>query len=248
LFEKNSIMKKFVILLSLVSSLTGAKAQNDSLFRERSFRFQGQVGINATEFIKQFLVLNNSPVSQVSPFAFNAKFLTGWEVFPSLLIGPRVGVGYSQTHEYSNTDQQDNERSSDDKSRSARFGIELQQQIAKRWIVYYGVDYVNATTTNSTVTTSNGFNPTPPFEPIKIRTEIIDNSKTTGFGPVLGVQFNINRWICLGTETSFYTLTSKGGTKTISTNPNNNNTPETFTDSKSTQFQLPFFINCNIVF
>ncbi len=239
-------MKKILSLSALLCLFIGVSAQPDSLFHGNTLRFQGQIGFDASSFLKQFVVLN-STTAPVSPFSFNGKFLTGWNQFPSLLIGPRVGFGYSTTHNYSNTEQQNNERSDDSKTRSARVGLEVQQLISKRWIVYYGLDYINETSSTSTVSTSPSFNPNPPFEPITVRTEIASNEKTFGYGPVLGLQFNINKWICLGTETAFYTTQTKGGSKTTSSNPNNT-VPETFTDSKSTQFILPFFVNLNVVF
>ncbi len=239
-------MKKILVLSVSIILFICASAQPDSLYHGKKFRFQAQIGFDASGFLKQFIVLNNT-TAPTSPFNFNAKLLTGSSRFPSLLFGPRLGFGYSTLHNYSNNDLQDNERSDDSKSRSMRIGLELQQLISKRWIVYYGLDYINTMSTTSTVSTASVFNPVPPFGTTRVRTEISTNDKTFGYGPVLGIQFNINKWICLGTETAFYTTQSKGGSKTISSNPNNT-VPETFTDAKTTQFILPFFINLNIVF
>lgn len=239
-------MKKTITLSLMLCASLFLTAQNDSLFKSRTFRVQGQIGVNITTFVKQFLVLNNTAVTQTSPFDVNGKLLVGIKYAPSLMIGPRVGFGYSTSHNYSNNDLQNNERSSDNNSRSVRLGLELQQRLSKRWVLYYGADYINSTSSTSTVTTSIISTNTPPFTS-SVRTEIQSSGKSTGGGPILGVQFNLNRWVCLGTETSFYYIQSKGGSKTSSSNPNNT-IPETFTDSKSTQFLLPFFINCNIVF
>lgn len=239
-------MKKVITLTLILNVTLFLHAQTDTLFKGKTLRIQGQIGVNITSFVKQFLVLNNTAVTQNSPFDVNAKFLMGFKYVPSVLIGPRAGFGYSTSHNYSNNDLQNNERSSDDNARSLRLGLELQQILSKRWILCYGIDYINSTTSTSTVTTStinNGFPPVTTFT----RTEIQSSSKSTGGGPILGVQFNLNRWVSLGTETSFYYLESKGGSKTTSSNPNNT-IPETFTDAKKVQFLLPFFINCNIVF
>ncbi len=239
-------MKNLLTLFAFMAFFLSVSAQPDTLFRDKRLRFQGQIGFDASGFLKQFVVLN-STTAPTSPINFNAKFLTGWNRFPSLLIGPRLGFGYSNTHSYSNNENQNNERSDDSKSRTARIGLEVQQLISKRWIVYYGVDYINGTSSTSTVSTSSIFNPNPPPSILNVRTEITTNEKTFGYGPVLGLQFNINKWMCLGTETAFYSTQTKGGSKTTSSNPNNT-VPETFTDSKTTQFTLPFFVNLNIVF
>lgn len=234
-------MKKLLALTAFCISLYTVHAQSADVFGDKQVRFQGQVGFDATAFLKQFVVLNNTAPTAVSPFNFNAKFLTGLRSHPALLLGPRVGVGYAYTHNYSNNEDQNNERSDDSKTKGVRFGIELQQILSHRWVLYYGLDYINQNSDESTVTTSTIFGGQ------SVRTEIVSKDKTTGYGPVMGVQFNINKWICLSTEAAFYSLQSKGGTKIISSNQNANN-PETFSDSKNTQFVLPFFVNFNIVF
>lgn len=238
-------MKKNLALAAFWLTLSFAQAQvqvdPEELFKDKTVRFQGQIGFDATNFLKQFVVPNDAATIQNSPFNINAKFLTGFRSYPKLLVGPRLGLGYASAHTYSNNADQNNERSDDSKTKAARIGLELQHLIAKRWIIYYGLDYINQTTTQSTVSTSTIFGGQ------SVRTEITANDKNFGYGPVVGVQFNINKWICLSTETAFYSVQSKGGTKVTSSNPNNT-TPETFTDSKTTQIILPFFVNFNIVF
>lgn len=235
-------MKKLLSLTALCLCLWHVQAQTADTFGDKSFRFQGQIGFDATAFLKQFVVLNNTAPTGVSPFNFNAKFLMGIKTHPKLLFGPRLGFGYTNIHNYSNNETQSNERSDDTKQKAIRIGFELQQILSHRWVLYYGLDYINQNTVLSTVTTSSGG-----FGGQSIRSEITTRDKGTGYGPVLGVQFNINKWLCLGTETAFYTIQSKGGTKITSSNTNNT-IPETFTDSKSAQFVLPFFVNFNIVF
>lgn len=236
--NKNLLLTAFCLMVSV----SQAQVQNDpeELFKGKSIRFQGQIGFDATNFLKQFVVPNDAATPATSPFNFNGKFLMGFASHPALLFGPRLGVGYVSTHNYSNNADQNNERSDDSKMRAARIGLEVQHLIAKRWALYYGLDYINQTLSFSTVTTSSF--PTP-----GTRTEVVSSDKSFGYGPIMGVQFNINKWICIGTETAFYSIQSKGGTKITSSNTNNT-TPETFTDSKSTQIILPFFVNFNIVF
>lgn len=245
---RNSLYIIALLVCSITVSGQTAQSQNpEDETNNKTLRFKGQIGINATDFIKQFIVLNNAAVTAASPYDFNAKAFIGWSRFPSLLIGPRIGFGYRFSHQYSNNEQQNNERSTDSKSRSARVGLELQQAVSKRWVVYYGIDYINSSSSTSTVTVSSVFNPNPPFGQMAVRTDVTTNNKTTGFGPVLGIQFNLNKHICLGTEASFYYQQSKGGDKIESSNPNNT-IPETFNDATNTAIRPPFFINCNIVF
>lgn len=240
-------MKKLLTLSCMLCTCLVLSAQSDSLFNGRTFRYQGQIGVNATTFIKQFVVLNNSTLTQQSPFDVNGKFLIGIKYTPALLIGPRLGFGYSTNHTYSNNEQQNNERSTDVDSRAVRVGLELQQRISKRWTVYYGVDYINSKSSTATISTNSSTTNFPVPTTTITRTEIASSSKTTGGGPILGVQFNVNRWMCLGTETSFYYTQNINGSKVTSSNPNNT-VPESFGDARTMQFTLPFFINCNIVF
>jgi hypothetical protein len=118
-------MKNSLCILSFLICSIAASAQSNEpeTNTDKTIRFKGQIGINATEFIKQFVVLNNATVTTVSPYDFNAKGFIGWNRFPSLLIGPRIGFGYRSNHQYSNTEQQNNERSTDTKSRAARVYI-----------------------------------------------------------------------------------------------------------------------------
>lgn len=234
-------MKKYCSLLLFFLTGSLAYAQPDTLFRNRTMRFQVQAGINATEFIKQFVVFNSNTLPSLSPYDFNLKLMTGIRQAPRLLAGPRLGYGYRNTYTHSNNDRQDNERSDEDHSRSLRAGIELQHIIGRRLVLFYGIDYINNRSEQITVTSF----PLPAGG--TGRSEIITSNRTYGYGPLIGVQFNINRWINLHTETSFYLLESRGGTRSFSSNPNNF-TSETFTRSRSRSITLPLFINCNLMF
>lgn len=240
-------MKKLLITSCFLLAGFIAFSQTDTLFRKRSFRIQGQVGINATTFIKNFLVLNSNIIQQVSPYAVNAKALVGFRFAPSFLIGPRFGMGYVENVSSSNNEAQDNERGDKARSRNYRGGLEVQQIISKRFTLIYGADYLYGTNLISTVTTSLRASPNPPFTPIPTRTENLNSSKTTGIGGVIGIQFTVNRHLVLSTEAAFIKEETRGSSETISDNPNNTIRPN-FTHNKNTQISLPFFINCNFVF
>jgi hypothetical protein len=234
-------MKKTTAVLLFLCFSCLVFSQTDSSFRDKKTRFHFQAGINATEFLKQFVVFNNNTLPTTSPFDFNLKALAGFSSTPSLLVGPRFGYGYRNTHTYTNNSQQDNERSDDDRSRSLRIGLELQHIVSRRLVLLFGIDYINSISRQSTVTSF----PNPPFG--TGRSEIVTSNKSFGYGPVIGVQFNINRRINLNTEASFYMLESRGGTRSTSSNPNNV-VNEVFTDSRSESITLPLFINCNFMF
>ncbi|MCU0442057.1 MAG: hypothetical protein MUE96_06640 [Bacteroidia bacterium] len=240
-------MKKYTFTLCFLALTFLAFSQSDTLFGNRSFRIQGQVGINATSFIKNFIVLNSSNIPDVSPYSINVKGLVGFKAIPSFMFGPRFGVGYLQRESSSNNEAQDNERSDKEKSRDYRLGLEVQQIISKRFTLLYGIDYVYGMNESSTITTTLRPSPNPPFNGIPTRTETKSDFKTNGFGPFLGIQFAINKYLVLSTEAALIKQEGRGGSRTISDNPNNTIAP-TFFQSKSTEITLPFFINCNFVF
>jgi hypothetical protein len=240
-------MKLKLITLCFIAFNFVVVAQPDTLYQNKSFRIQGQVGINATDFIKNFIVLNSSTVNNVSPYAVNAKVLSGFRFAPAFLIGPRFGMGYVDDVSSSNNEAQDNERSDNLRQRNFRGGLEIQQLISKRFTLLYGVDYVYGTVFQSTVSTFLQPSPTFPFEPTKIRSESTVESKTTGGGLVLGVQFAINRYLVLSTETAFLRQETRSSNQTVSDNPNNTIRP-IYGYAKNTRIALPFFINCNFVF
>lgn len=236
----------FIILISLNSAIS---AQNDSLFKGNNVRFEGQVGLNMTGFIKSFIVLNTTaiPAQQLRPADFNAKLLLGIKTLPKFLYGIRFGTSY-QTNESGSADEGGNtSRTDKDQIRNYRIGLEVQRSLSKRISIYAGLDYIHNMSNQKTVTTFLGNSPTPPFNPIKITTTTEQKDKITGFGPVFGLQFHLHKNLLLGTEASLYKTDGKGGTQTRSDNPNS--VPQiNYTSSKSNSIVLPLFVNLNFVF
>ncbi len=232
------------LLLVLMLNVFNVIAQNDSTYGNKKLYFQNQIGINATNFIKQFLSLNSASLGAPSSYDFNYKLLVGWNSKSTLLAGLRTGVGYTTSSKNSNNITDGTSRNSDNNSFAWRIGAELQQKISKSWLVYYGVDFVRTVSENNTQSVINNGST---FNPNLVTTTSTDNSKIIGWGPVIGVQFRVTKRICLATEASFYLTQTTGGQKTTSSNPNNNVSETTISD-KNTSIVTPTFVNFNIIF
>ncbi|MFY8022116.1 MAG: hypothetical protein ACOVP1_13005, partial [Bacteroidia bacterium] len=102
-----------------------------------------QVGFNATDFIRQFLVFNSNNLNLVaSPYDINVKlFQNKWNIYPNTRLGARFGLGYN----FKETSNTQNNSSSDFKTSAENFnyrlGLEFQQDLSKRLTVFYGLDF-----------------------------------------------------------------------------------------------------------
>ncbi len=225
-----------------------AVAQNDKLDTEKSGKnFEYQIGINATSFIKSFIVLNNNSIASngnVPQFALNYKMLYNkQQLSENLRYGLRLGGTYTSSE--NGTASDGNVNNTKALTFAARVGIELQQKVSKRLVVYYGIDYLMNSSNQENVSSFQVF--TNVFQ----TTTTTQTNSAKGLGPIVGFQFNINKYMNVSTEASLYFINGQGESKSVSTRtdgqPINNQSPTASSLTQST-IALPNFINFNIVF
>jgi hypothetical protein len=180
-------MKLKLILIAFILCTTATIAQTEDEAKPAH-----QIGVNASLFIKQFLSFNETSTT-LSPYMLTYKYIEdnqGW----------RIGAGAFNTNTKTNTNSLSGLTSNTTLTIDTRLGYEWQKGLDKRWLVYYGVDGTYSySKTRSTNTVQTGAFP-PKTE------EMISSSEsfTIGGGPVLGMEFKINKRISLNTETTAY--------------------------------------------
>lgn len=223
-------------------------AQSDKADTEKSGKnFEYQIGINATSFIKSFIVFNNNTIpsnGNVPQFALNYKMLYNkGQLGENLRYGLRLGGTYTSTENGTATDGNVNNTKS--LTYAARAGVEFQQKVSKRLVIYYGLDYLMSSTEQENISSFQI------FSGVFQTTTTTQTNFAKGLGPVVGFQFNINRYMNVSTEASLYFLNGQGESKSVSTRtdgqPVNNQSPTASSLTQST-IVLPNFINFNVVF
>ncbi len=230
-------MKKLLTLLAIsIPVLASAQKLSDSLWASKNIHHQ--VGINATAFIKQFLSFNSS-LPQADPFSVTYKLFNS-NAAGTKLVGGRIGLGFTEITQ-SGTPNPNFERSVRQTTTASKLGLEMQQKIAERWTLMYGVDmvYISENLKVTTKSMNNGMQFTT-----------VNNESTTniGGGPFLGLQFNINKRLSLSTETAFYYLDGTNKSTTTTDFPQGGTPEDRKTKNKSISFISPANINFNIMF
>jgi len=229
----------FTFIITLFSS--SLFAQNIETLATPKNTFQIQAGVNVIGFVRQFINFsgnNNNIIT--SPYSLNFKALKKLEDYGSL-IGFRLGTGYinNSTSDESATSSNSNFIETFD----IRFGIEYQKIITRKWIGYVGFDYIsqNGINNSKSVFINQGGNP--------VENVTSNNRKTLmdGAGLVFGMQFNLNKYLAITTEASYYYSDSWTKTTNFSNNPFNNQPPST-RKIKSTNLILPNLLNFTVLF
>lgn len=200
--------------------------------------YQFQAGINVTSFVRQFVNFSGSNNNiATSPYTLSFKAFKMLRNKNSQ-IGLRLGSGYTNEN-FSNVNAT-NSNSTFDESLDLRIGIEYQKMITKKWIAFVGFDYISQ---KETVNTESKF--------ISSGTEFLStNNRTTlmdGAGFIFGMQFNLNKFLALSTEASYYYSDSWTRNATFSSNSNNNQPPSN-SKNTSTNLILPNVLNFTILF
>jgi hypothetical protein len=201
-----------------------------------------QVGVNVSDFVRQYLVINSSNLNLTpSPYDFNIKlFQNKLVLHPNTRLGFRGGVGYKLA-ESSNTQ---NNSSSNFKTYSQSFnirlGVEFQHDLTKRLTVFYGLDFRNSKSKNNTENWFNNGNG-------QIETSSNEqSSKSRGAQLAFGVQYKITNYLNLNTEALFGYVTGESSTRFTSTS-----LPIPRIDAGGERnfiFSAPSFINLNFMF
>lgn len=164
-----------------------------------------QIGVNASLFIKQFLSFNNT-IAGISPHLVTYKYIEdnqGW----------RIGLGGNNTKTKNNTNSPTGLSSNSNMTIDTRLGYEWQKGLDKHWLLYFGVDavysYSKSRFTSSVL--GGGF-------PQK-QEEMISSIEgfSAGGGPILGVEFKINKRISLNAETTAYVTYGENRRREINT-------------------------------
>lgn len=243
LFVYTAIMKRFAFLLSVIFVVHQANSQNlgqSSGIQQLHSHLQYQVGISVTNFIKQFVVPNTTAITTVNPYDFNGKVL--WFPGEKKGYGLRLGYGYKDARNASFNMLTNQESTNESRTRSLRVGVEMQYIINERWVVYGGLDYINNLDKSLTINTFGGGGGSV------FRDVTNESTHQTGYGPVLGIQFNLGKYICLSTEASLYFTDFSGGVVTTTTFPGSPIATQIDRNGRSANIITPSFINLNIKF
>ncbi|MDP1727785.1 MAG: hypothetical protein Q8M15_13450 [Bacteroidota bacterium] len=248
-------MKQITLLTILGLFYINSSAQELNLTPNRNLKMQNQFGFNATDFIKSFFSFNsNTPTAtaNVPVYNLNYKALFSNVILPSnYKFGLRLGLSLASNENKNGTDT--TYTNTKNNSLSWRAGIEVQQMLSNRLLIYYGIDFFISNSTDKRDTRSV-YNASPPVTP---NVFYILNSKTivnrSGAGPLIGVQFNINKYFSISTEAAFYFVK---GTNSVTNDYTMSNgsvyngykQASTKGSTKQTAISLPAFINLNFMF
>ncbi|MBS3914412.1 MAG: hypothetical protein KG003_07930 [Bacteroidetes bacterium] len=145
-----------------------------------------QVGVNGTQFFKQFVAQNNSTLVENNPYLLTYRY-------HAKKINFRAGLGgnYSFSNDENGANQFRQETSN--KSYALRLGVDKTRQLSKRWYIYYGADLFSTSANKETKTFPNGGQ--------FVQTTVVTQQfKSMGVAGVLTLEFRINDKITLFTE------------------------------------------------
>ena len=185
-------MKSCILLLlfTILSSGLSFSQEEEEIGKVHPTHFRNEITINATFFIKEFLSFDSEIINPVSPFLITYKHIKNFNAF-------RFGIGWNI--EKSSEEQAFGGGELEDKTNEVelRLGYERQVPLAKRWMVYLGLDGTYGKFKDVT-TFDSGFD---------VVTTTTDQNSYGG-GPVLGIQFFINKRMSLSTEGAMYYIYS----------------------------------------
>jgi hypothetical protein len=180
--------KTILLFLSTLSYQLGmtqnSHQKNDSFSYHRH-----ELGLDGTNFIKQFLTLNNQ--SQ----AYNPKYYLTYRFHFKNESNLRAAIGgtYRKENTKSPNSSDPNRAQDFEKSLDFRIGYELNKKLSRRWNVFYGLDLRSSVShlKNDATGQINGYQR-------GTKTDI----KQTGVAPLLGFKLEINNRVSLTTEAS----------------------------------------------
>ena len=175
---------------------------------------QHELGVNVSGFIKTFITpANSTPLSASA----NTYLLTYKTIFKNG-AAIRFGLGGNLSDKDQTEDNFTGTLNTKNNQVNTRLGFEWQFKLARRWNSYVGADLVYSSGLASSETAIDNQN------------KAVTSSKLTAFGggPVVGLQFRINKRVSLLAEAALYFQGSKLVDKSIIPNfPNSNSTEVT---------------------
>lgn len=147
---------------------------------------QHQFGVNASQFVKQFISPNNTVVNNTNPYLVTYRM-------HRKQINYRAGAG--GTYSFLNEDNGASkfQQNTDAHSYNLRAGIDFTKQVTKRWFLYYGLD-VTTFRSKTKITT------TPGQGTFINKTIITRTGKSNGFSGCFTVEYRLNDKITLFAE------------------------------------------------
>lgn len=187
-------MKHYPYLLVLFFCQNLA-AQTEDTMRKPIFN---EIGVNATELLAQLLKIpNDSAFNSKQTYLLTYKFL-----YKDYAL--RIGGGIDYDNNQVKREEFIDVKSTIFLKYDIRVGFEKQLPLYKRWKGYVGVDAIFGYKAQKDITDSG-------FDKI---TKLVD-TKYYGFGPVLGLQFNLSKRFVFATETSLVYKVYEGQSKTF---------------------------------
>ncbi len=195
------MIKKTIVAVAIIAaSMVHCIAQTDDAATEK--KYDHYIGFQANELMKQLINLNNSNTAITNPYLLtyyiNAN-KCGW--------GVNIGLGYN----YQDSKDVNSPVGKESKINNLfyRIGFGRRMMISKRFEMGYSLDIIGDNQNDQTFSQSvniTGFS-----------TTIVDSSftntstKTTsmGVGPQFYLGFHLSNRVILGTEASYYFISSK---------------------------------------
>jgi hypothetical protein len=165
-------------------------------------------GLEINQLLRQIIDLNSSNNAVAGPYQIQYSS-------NSRKTGRGVSYGLAYGRNKFTDDSNNTIRETINRSVSFRIGYERKHTWGKRWIALHGYDLTLGGTKLNTKNSQNG--------PL---IEIEDKSNFWGFGPRVGLLFNLSQRVFIGTEASYYLKFTKGS-QTISTGQPNSSQKST---------------------
>lgn len=176
------------VLMGICLSHAFVYAQWDSTFY--SPRHRWELGLNVTSVLSNFV--GNKGDESLSPgsYPLYAKYLLSPQTALRLGLGGKWDLRQKSVQTPSPVFLE-----TYDKALNTKLGFEFRTQLHKRVVVQYGADVLGQIANSSVNTATN-------IDVVNKRL----NTLSVGGGPMLGLQFALNRRMHIGTETALYGL------------------------------------------
>jgi hypothetical protein len=212
-------MKHVILLVFIVFHSLFASAQSSDEVEKVTFH---EVGINATELLAQLLKIPND-----SAFYSKQNYLLTYKFYYKN-YALRFGGGIDYRNNQSKRKELVEVKSQTSFRYDLRIGVEKKVQLYKRWSGYFGLDAIAGYSGNKIIVDS-GFDKT---------TKLVD-SNYFGFGPTIGLQFNLSKRLCFATETSIWYKVFQGQNKTFFEQAPQFNNIDELTSGSSVNYTFP---------
>lgn len=192
-----------------------------------------QIALNATQFVKQFVVPNNAGITSISPYLIQYRNIRK-------KMNYRAGIGGN--YRFLNEDNQSSRftRNTDAWSYNSRLGVDFTRAINDHWYFYYGLDALyNRNYSKVSTTPMNG----GAFISKSINTQ---KGYTYGAGGVITIEYRLSPKVTVYTEATLSLTRSRTYEK--NENPDFPNSKfETKTRSGAVNFSSPINVFFSLI-